>query len=700
MLRWIALLAALWAGPVLPTWAQDVWQLGGRGGRPWAETAALNVMGDEVSAPGALQPWELRPDVNVLPLVSQRFTWDRWQFPLDPFWTNGIPRLWRGPGNNQFPQQFQPIAAYVDGDYQTFNWNTNFGPGGNKTNSEFYTIDPGGPVPLERFEIHLPLEFDPETGAPNPDCCDQFGKPWSHYVPHQGELTGSLIETTEMLLEGRGEDRYGESYKPLPIPLGSVEQHLVAPIVLDFPLQYLRFVRWRTFPDNPDAPGVKINSALAYGEFELYGRGFASQTRYISHIQDLGQPATLGRVFMAVSKWRRQGTGWSETADGERRWQVGELVEAPEAEVDVVFRLKNGTDADPLTYFTWNDQGELRAVERAAWDALKPRANDSDPNFVGWRGPVTEDREAWTPWSGPVNQSGTRLDLPSRQFFQLELQMTTANPMEMARVDSLSIELFPLLVPTLVGEVGLPGDSLATLAQVPIGEPAECAYAIRAGFGGAAAAGFDALHIATPGEPEFMYLRDATGEAVQPDTAWTDSEGLTLYLPEPIRADETLQIGFKTAVYTVSGQLRGEVFNRANSDLRQQVEAGDAVAAIGTQQLQVVAAGHAVEQVVGGLEIKPRMFTPNGDGRNDQLKIKYTLFGVLDATVEITFFTLAGEPVDRILAEHQGGGLHTALWAGRNAAGRPFSPGLYLCQVQAQTGRGRFERTEAVALVY
>ena len=133
-------------------------------------------------------------------------------------------------------------------------------------------------------------------------------------------------------------------------------------------------------------PGVKINFALAYGEFELYGRGFAGQTRYVSHVQDLGQPATLGRVFMAVSKWRRQGAGWSETADGERRWQVGELVEAPDAEVDVVFRLKNGTDADPLTYFTWNDLGELAEIERTAWEALKLRTNDSDPSFVGWRG--------------------------------------------------------------------------------------------------------------------------------------------------------------------------------------------------------------------------------------------------------------------------------------------------------------------------
>ena len=154
-----------------------------------------------------------------------------------------------------------------------------------------------------------------------------------------------------------------------------------------------------------------------------------------------------------------------------------------------------------------------------------------------------------------------------------------------------------------------------------------------------------------------------------------------------------------SAAPRVSSVTRANKY-RANSVLRQQVEEGDAVAALGTQQLQVVAAGRAVEQVLGGLELVPRTFTPNGDGHNDLLEIKYTLFGVLDAAVEITFFTLAGEPVDRILAEHQGGGVHTALWTGRNAAGRLLRPGLYLCQVQAQTGRGRFERTQSVALVY
>ena len=96
MLRWIALWTVLWAWQAQLAWAQDLWKLGGQGGRSWAETAALNVMGDETSAPGALQPWELRPDVNFLPLVSQRFSWDRWQFPLDPFWTEGIPSALAG----------------------------------------------------------------------------------------------------------------------------------------------------------------------------------------------------------------------------------------------------------------------------------------------------------------------------------------------------------------------------------------------------------------------------------------------------------------------------------------------------------------------------------------------------------------------------------------------------------------------------
>ena len=66
-------------------WGQESWILGGEGGHSWSEVAELNAMGDVSAAPGALQPWELRPDENLLPRVSERFTWSVRQIPSNPF---------------------------------------------------------------------------------------------------------------------------------------------------------------------------------------------------------------------------------------------------------------------------------------------------------------------------------------------------------------------------------------------------------------------------------------------------------------------------------------------------------------------------------------------------------------------------------------------------------------------------------------
>ena len=491
---------------------------------------------------------------------------------------------------------------------------------------------------------------------------------------------------------------------------------MVAPLIIDFPLQYLSFVRWKTFADNgeSDAIGNPIPmtqiwlDAIGYGEFELYGRGFAGETRIITRVQDLGEPKTLGRVFIEVSQWQRTGSDWQETTDDEgnvhRRWQVGKLVEDPDAQVTVSWRIKNGLTDDPHTYYTWNDQTELREIDRAEWDGYQPSVGDRGPKFLGYQGPVTEDRHNWTAWSGPVTESGTHLDMPSRRYFQLDVKTTTADPRQMARVDSLWIEFFPLLAPTLVGEVGVMGDSVANIAEVRIGEPSELVYAIRAEFDDEGHEGFDVLRIDTPSEPEFLSLlqgEDLREVELDLDRAvLTDALGLTIYLTEPVRNDEKFQITLRTAVYTVSTRLHGTVFNSNNGEIRQKVEDGDATDMIATNKLDVIASGDVVKDVIDQLAIQPPVFTPNGDGRNDDLHFEYTLFGVLDADVEIAIFTLAGVPVHTIEITDVGGGKHARTWNGRTATGELEDPGVYLAQVTAKTGRGRFEITRPFSVAY
>ena len=698
--------------------AQQSWKVGGSDGLSWSQVASLNVMGDVNVIPGAIQPWELRPDVNVLPRINEAFDgyWDRWQFPFNPFWEPGIPRLWRGPGNFQFVAQFQPTSTYVDGDRQTILHASDYGPGGNKAASEYYTIDMGAPVPAERFEIHLPPEFL-ESGSPNPDCCDRWGTPWSHYVPHQGELSGVKEETARLINHTLGKPRnwwYDDhTYEPLDVVLGSVKQHLVAPIILEFPLQHLRFVRWRTFPDSFQHPPFGpdccygLLHAFGYSEMELYGRGFAGEMRIRTQVQDLGQPVTLGRFFVGVSKWRREGAGWVDFTDDagnpKRRWEVGELVEAPDADVEVTWRLKNGTTDDLHAYFTWNDMGELEEITRADWDGLEPRTITSDPEFVGWRGPVTENRDNWSSWTGPMDQSGARLDMASRQYLQMEIKAVSEDVWEMARIDSVAIEFYPTLAPTLVGEVGLPGDSESILTEVRIGEPTEFIYAISAEFNNQRRDGFDVLRIDTPSEPEFLRLlqgQELVEVELDLEDVQTDAEGLTIFLSEVVQDDEKFQVGLRTVVYNVSTRLLGTVFNSDNAGIRQKVEEGDATDMIRTNKLGVIASGDAVKEVIDQLVIAPGVFTPNNDGRNDDLQFAYALFGVLDADVEIAIYTLAGVPVHTLAMKGLAGGEQAIMWNGRTATGDLVDPGVYLARVTAKTGRGSFEVTRPFSVAY
>ena len=153
----------------------------------------------------------------------------------------------------------------------------------------------------------------------------------------------------------------------------------------------------------------------------------------------------------------------------------------PDAEVDIGVRLRTGRSADVHSFSTYDDVGELVETDLATWQSLKPR-QPWDPEFVGWQGPVF-DSEMWTGWSGHLIEGG-RVALSPGRYFQAQVEMTSRRPTDVVRLDSLRIEILPLLSPTLVGELA-PSDNAGTLsdfAQVPVGTPVDLTFALRAGF--------------------------------------------------------------------------------------------------------------------------------------------------------------------------------------------------------------------------
>ena len=140
-------LALMLSGLSAHSWAVDEFRLGGI--EPWAAWTGQQRMMDDATDPSALQPRELKPGENLLPQLGP---WYRWRFPGESTYRLGDVRIWRG--INYLRPRAEP-RDFVDGDLATF-----FSAHDYYDPNEFYTIDLGVPVPVDRFAFYPPAGRD------------------------------------------------------------------------------------------------------------------------------------------------------------------------------------------------------------------------------------------------------------------------------------------------------------------------------------------------------------------------------------------------------------------------------------------------------------------------------------------------------------------------------------------------------------
>ena len=632
-------------------------------------------MVDNTTAPGSIQPLELKPDVNV---VTQLRHWTRYRQPIDINYHAGMPRVWRGIGDISRPGHVSNPMEFIDGDLNTFYEGRDFQGSGGRGGiwGEFYTLDMGLQIPAERFALVPPEGNDPflqEPYRPN-------------YKFESYELTVSndrlLVETQESNPCVCGP----AYYKPLDLQLAKVDQNFDAVITIDFPLQYLRFFRMLVLPDQPHK-----FTRYALAELEVYGRGFVPRARWLSQVIDMGDLVNVGEVNFGLSTWRR---------DGEQ------LVESPAAKAGVNIEIKTGLDDGPISYHSYNDLAQPVEVEKDVYAKLKPRVWPWDPPAVGWQGVIADDINSWSFWSPPIRVSGQRPRVPKGRYIQLQIQLETEALWEFSRLDWVAIETSPLLADRIVGEVAAV-DQLypdGKVPQVSAGEPTEFVLGLRAEFSDAGQQGFDAVRLSLPSTGQVLELEMGEPLAtVEPDSIVDEGSDLAIYLPQIIGPDtsDELRLRLETTVYGASDQLRAEVFTRQGGSLPQSVEDGDASDELGTDQLRVLVSSRSLESVLSDVVITPAVFTPQGDAINDQVAIEYTLFSVLNAVeVDVELLTLAGQRVRSLSGGVQGAGHHALQWDGRDEANQLVAPGVYLARIGANTDRGRVVRFGAVAVAY
>jgi hypothetical protein len=637
------------------------WQLGGNG-LAWSENDTTRLFVDFESTPGAIQPTYFTPEETVF---SQIDNWAFWRDPSDrvfDYLDGETPRMWKW--NHGIPDPSENGSWLIDADPATYN-----PPKASDVEKETFTMDVAVPVPAVAFGFIPPIEGFRSDGTPlKTDFIPAF------------QVTAATVSEPPVI-EG--------NVNPLSTVLADVDNNFTPEVRVDFERQYLRFVRYRRqislLDEEREVNTIDNLSSVALlgtiSEFQLFAEGVPQRSIYKTKITDIGESVNFGRLF------------WKGTAF---RMVDGVPVKTPDAQAVLKIEMRTGRDESPAVFHEYMDTGLERVVSRDYFENnLRTRflrvhaeadLTERQPK-PGIRASISYDADNWTFWSAPFVESGRPISLNSGSYLQLRITMESASFDDWVRLDSLWIETAPLLAGDVQGELARLDDPQPArgFTEVSLGEMTDFVYDLKADFETVDAPGFDLLRIRTGNRTQFKSLQ--LGEGLL-DTAPTEvteeADGLLIRLPERItRANNPpLRVVFGTEVFEFATNFHSEVLDTEREVLPQPVVGADVSEALSTNSLRVLGISGESPNFVQDLNISAPVFTPNGDGINDELNISYALYRLPSAVpVVLDVYRLDGRRVAQVEIGQQDSGPQTLRWDGRDANGALLPPGIYLTTI-------------------
>ncbi len=401
------------------------------------------------------------------------------------------------------------------------------------------------------------------------------------------------------------------------------------------------------------------NTDWEVNEIEVYAKGFVKQATYISDVIDFERPMAWGDMR------------WSGVQD------LG---------AQVLIQTRSGLDDDADVFWRFTGRGGKIEVGRDGYDDLK---RDEKAG-------ITHDLDHWTFWSAPydfADSSGTPVVSASpRRYFQFKIDFL---PREDAggRVGFVELRASEPVATNLVGEVWP--------VEAKVGQQSSFTYALRPTIH-PGDAGFDRLEIETSSiisAVEAVRIGDVpVAFAVEAE----EPHRLAVSFPRLEERDSgtLVEVDFAAQVLRYGAIFAAQVSDSGQPlEVPQGVNAGDATAKYEGNRVSVVTA--AQEQKLLQVRVEPAIFTPNNDGRNDEVGIRYDILEITDrAQVTVEVWDLSGRRVRQVYAGADGIGEYERAWDGRDEADSLVPPGIYLYRVSVDADREKVEKTGVVYATY
>ena len=415
-------------------------------------------------------------------------------------------------------------------------------------------------------------------------------------------------------------------------------------------------------------------NVVAYvGDMQLIGQGYQPQVELTSDLIQLGGSRNLTTI-----EWD------ADTPPGTR----------------VQLQTRTGNTLDTLLHYFKADGTE---ITEAAYNKIRIKSQKGDivPEEVAG--------SDWEPWSEPYEAaSGSAITSPSpREFLKIRATLLSGDPGVHATLKSIEVNfsdpvansLRGQVIPSRVDSLGVERGFFLLVDIEDQGNPFnELLLVPPAGM----QLSFDPLR-----ESVFAgssSLLEEGGEAGNQEldgvVVVASGDSLHLSFPEVPSGTEVVRVDFRGTLYSTGGRLQA-LLRGSGDGLWQRVDEK-----VTRTSLQVVAQPER-KKLFGELAVNPPVFSPNGDGVNDEMTLDFTLMLVGASTaVEAEIFDLGGRRI-RLLEEQRSvsAGAYSIPWDGRDEAGDLVPPGMYAVRLRLGSdtdGSGIEDREvlRTVALTY
>ena len=402
-------------------------------------------------------------------------------------------------------------------------------------------------------------------------------------------------------------------------------------------------------------------------ELEIYGNGFAPFADYVSNVIDLGGLASLGELTWAG----REEEGGS-----------------------VALSMRSGLDADPNIYW----RTTFRGGERTRFDAKGRPLTLASYNklALGERAGTTHDTENWAFWGGYdfTAEQGVMVGDGPQRYVQLRADFSSSRETS-GQLDWIQFAVsIPPVAQQAVAEI--------SPAAVLPGEVTAFTYKLRAALA-SDDLGFDRLTIDTPVQAQSIDEVRISDEPVAFEVVRLDEAGFTVQLPkiDAQRTEELIEVDFQTAIFKFGTVFSGRISNSEQlHEVPQSLESGDADA-LSESNVLSVGLTRLGAQAIGDLALMPSVFSPNGDGINDAVRIECDVLNLVGPVqVESSVYDLSGRLLGVVGSDWTSSGRYVGAWDGRDERGEQVPPGLYILRVSVETDKGPAFRQAVISLVY